>query len=169
VIERFTEDWKLGGHTMLRTIRVLKANSPAFFSKLAIATRVILGLPTPSVQNVTVCYTDLIRNGVLRNVVQTFVKTPVDADDEIESEKPLIVPDNTRAFIHFEDVADPTYVDIFFYIQSKGFSVINWPVNYDFGVYLGHTVIAGPVGGVPYTAEQPAVPVEPPVPPPPPP
>jgi hypothetical protein len=150
----------------LRTVRVMKAANPAFFSKLALAVRTILGLPTPSVQNVTVCYTDLIRNGVLRNVIQTVVKTPLfNEDDLVLQETPLRMPGNDRAFCRFEDVPEPTYIDIFFYTMPEGFGAEPSPLVYDFAVYLGHTIIGGPVGGLPYTGVQPPVPVEPPAPP----
>jgi hypothetical protein len=174
VVERLSENFKLDPTPwpMLRSIRVLKSESPAFFEKLGNAVRSIFGLsPQPAgLQNATASYHDLIRNGVLRNVIFTLRHTPLvgDGADVVLSQTPPVVPNNDAAFCHFENTADPSYVDLFFFSQpAQGFGAVppGTPIDYDCGVYLGHSIIGGPVGGIPYSVAPPPVPVEPPVPP----
>jgi hypothetical protein len=164
VVERFNETDTDGAR--LRTIRVSRAESRAFFDRFVLAAQEIFSNPALSPQNVSICYTDLIRHGILREFLQTFVQTPADTSISVSQTAPLTVPDNTRAFVHFENAAQPTYLDLFFYAFPLGMSSAQEPFTFDVCVRLNHTIISGPLNGVAYTGTQPAVPTEPPAPPP---
>lgn len=166
VIERFNETGTDGAR--LRTIRVSRAESRAFFDRFVLAAQEIFDDPALSPQNVSICYTDLLRHGVLRKFSQTTVQTPGNSAIFVNQIAPLTVPDDTRAFMHFENAAQPAYLDLFFYAYPPGItSEFQPPVIFDVGVHLNHSIIAGPLNGVAYTGTQPPVPTEPPAPPPP--
>jgi len=156
VVEKFSESFQEEPVTVLRTIRVMKADATDFYARLANAVRNIYNLPTPSVQNVTAAYSDLIRNGVLRGTRWVETRSPADNTD-FPTTYPAEMPGDNLAFIHFEDAVSPTYVDIFFFLPpGKGY-----PAQYQFTVYLGHSIIAGPVSGISLPESQPPVPTEP--------
>ncbi len=170
VIERFTETGTDGAR--LRTIRVTRAEDQAFFDRFVLAAQEIFDNPALSPQNVSICYTDLIRHGVLRKFSQTVVQKPADTTNAVTQTSPLTVPDDSVAFMHFENAPKPTYLDLYFYAYPLGFLPLNPPVLgqqlvFDVGVYLSHSIITGPLNGVAYTGVQPPVPTEPPAPPPP--
>jgi hypothetical protein len=159
VIEKFEESFIEEPVTFLRSIRVMKASAPAFYQRLAEAVRVMFGLPTPSVQNVTARFDTLLRNGVLRSFQTTPVNDPNLGPGSLLPPAIGVGAPATAAFIHFENAADPTYVDIFFWTNPDTEGVV---AKYNAGIYLGHSIIGGPVGGIAQDEVQPAVPVEPP-------
>ena len=167
VVERFVESFdEEDPPTFLRTIRVQRTDAPEFFERLLKAVRSMFGLADdPAVSNTTANYTDLIRQGVLRNINNTVSASDPFApggNDFVAGLTPVLVPPPTRAFVHFESSAPgvtPSYVDIFFYRDietKKAFTAY-------FGVYLNHSIIAGPLGPNPFvpTPDLPN-PVEPP-------
>lgn len=166
VIERFAETGTDGAR--LRTIRVTRAENLAFFNRFVLAAQQIFEDFSLSPQNVSICYTDLIRHGVLRKFSQTVVQTPANNAIFVTQLAPLTVPDDTVAFMHFENAPIPAYLDLYFYVYPPGFSSeFQEPLLFDVGVFLSHSIITGPLNGVAYTGTQPPVPTEPPAPPPP--
>jgi len=171
VIEAFNESWVEEVVTVLRTIRVLKSEDPIFFQRVALGVRKIFSLPPEpaGLQNASASYHDLIRSGVLRNVLRTGVVTPcvvytppmapVEVTAFPQIEIPFTVPANSTAFCHFENAADPSFLDFFFYNPAA--EPLQNPNTYDFGIYLGHSIIGGPVGGMAFSESMPPVPTEP--------